>query len=95
MSNTDTSAAGEPVTGTCIIHVEGHLEDRRLPWLDGLTVTTQPGITVFHGPVADQAALHGLLQQLRNLDLPLISVLRVKPEGSHGSSPSTSSHIRT
>lgn len=86
MSNTDTPTGGESRTGTCSIRVEGHLEDRRLPWLDGLTVTTERGITVFHGPVADQAALLGLLQQLRNLGLPLISVVRVQPEGSHGSS---------
>lgn len=85
MSNTDTPTGGELSTGTCIIRVEGHLEDRRLPWLDGLTVTTERGITVFHGPVADQAALLGLLQQLRNLGLPLISVVRAQPEGSRSS----------
>jgi hypothetical protein len=39
-------------------------------------------ITVIHGPVADQAALHGLLSRVRDLGLPLISVTRVGPAGS-------------
>ena len=38
------------------------------------------GITVIHGPVADQAALHGLLNKVRDLGLPLISVTRVGKE---------------
>jgi hypothetical protein len=39
--------------------------------------THADGTTVLHGPVADQAALHGLLQRLRDLGLPLLSVDRV------------------
>jgi hypothetical protein len=34
------------------------------------------GTTVIHGPVADQAALHGLLQKLRDLGLPIVSVIQ-------------------
>jgi hypothetical protein len=34
------------------------------------------GSTVVHGIVTDQAALHGLLQRVRDLGLPLISVTR-------------------
>ena len=37
------------------------------------------GTTLIHGPVTDQAALHGLLQKIRDLGLPLISVNHVDP----------------
>jgi len=62
------------------IRVKGHLDPRWAAWFDGLTLTHgSDGITVIHGPVADQAALHGLLQKIRDLGLPLISVNHVAP----------------
>jgi len=62
------------------IRVEGHLEARWAAWFDGLTLTHgSDGTTTIHGPVADQAALHGLLQKIRDLGLPLISVNHVAP----------------
>jgi hypothetical protein len=39
-----------------------------------MTLTTADGITLLAGPVADQAALHGLLHQLRDFGLPLLSI---------------------
>ena len=49
-------------------------------WFDGLTLTPESdGTTVIRGPVVDQAALHGLLQKLRDIGLPLVSVTRVDP----------------
>jgi len=57
------------------IRVRGHLADRWAHQLDGLALTRQPdGTTVLSGPVTDQAALHGLLQRVRDLGLPLLSV---------------------
>ena len=68
------------------IRVEGHLDTRWAAWFDGLTVTRgSDGTTIIHGAVADQAALHGLLQKIRDLGLPLISVNHVTPE--HPSAP--------
>jgi hypothetical protein len=62
------------------IRVEGHLDTRWAAWFDGLTLTHgSDGTTTIHGPVADQAALHGLLQKIRDLGLPLISVNHVAP----------------
>jgi hypothetical protein len=62
------------------IRVKGHLDARWAAWFDGLTLTHgNDGTTTIHGPVADQAALHGLLQKIRDLGLPLISVNRVAP----------------
>ena len=39
------------------------------------------GDTALTGPVADQAALHGLLRRVRDLGVPLISVVRLAPPG--------------
>jgi hypothetical protein len=57
------------------IRIRGHLEPRWEPWFDGLTLTQEPdGTTVIRGEVADQAALHGLIQKVRDIGLPLVSV---------------------
>lgn len=60
------------------IHVKGHLGPRWTAWFDGLSVTDEDGgISVIRGPVVDQAALHGLLQKLRDIGLPLVSVTQI------------------
>ena len=60
------------------IRVEGHLDRGRWsPWFDGMQVhPAEDGTTVLSGAVADQAALHGLLERIRDLNLTLISVAR-------------------
>jgi hypothetical protein len=61
------------------IHVQGRLDARWRVWFDAMTMTPgADGTTVIEGPVADQAALHGLLARLRDLGLPLVSVIRVE-----------------
>lgn len=61
------------------IRIEGHLEPRWSAWFDGLALTCEAdGTTVLHGSVVDQAALHGLLQKLRDVGLPLVSVIEVE-----------------
>jgi hypothetical protein len=63
------------------IRLKGHLHSRWAAWFDGLTITHgSDGTTIIHGPVADQAALYGLLQKTRDLGLPLISVNHVDPD---------------
>jgi hypothetical protein len=63
------------------IRLQGHLAARWSAWFDGLTVTNEPdGTTVISGPVADQAALHGLLQKARDVGMPLLSVTSVNPD---------------
>ena len=63
------------------IRLKGHLDARWSDWFDGLSFThASDGTTVIHGPVADQAALHGLLAKVRDLGLPLVSVIHVEPE---------------
>jgi hypothetical protein len=62
------------------IRVKGHLDSRWAAWFDGLALTHGgDGTTIIYGPVADQAALHGLIQKTRDLGLPLISVKHVDP----------------
>jgi hypothetical protein len=57
------------------IRVKGNLASRWAAWFDGMTLIPQgDGTTVLHGPVADQAALHGLLRKVSDLGLPLVSV---------------------
>jgi hypothetical protein len=64
------------------IRVRGHLdEDYWARWFEGMTVKTDDnGETILTGPVADQAALYGLLSRIRDLALPLLSVNLAEPE---------------
>lgn len=58
-----------------MIRVRGCLEPCWSEWFDGLTVTpVEGGETVLSGPVTDQAALHGLLARVRDLNLTLLAV---------------------
>jgi hypothetical protein len=60
------------------IQVQGHLDNYWSDWFDGFVIThKEDGTTVLIGPVADQAALHGLLAKVRDLGLPLLSVKRI------------------
>ena len=62
------------------IRVEGRLAPRWAAWFDGMSLTSADGTTVISGPVTDQAALHGLLQKLRDVGLPLVSVTPIPPQ---------------
>jgi hypothetical protein len=64
------------------IRVTGHLDPRWAAWFDGLSLLREDdGTTVIRGPIVDQAALHGVLQRLRDLGIPLVSVAQLRPEG--------------
>lgn len=59
------------------IRLTGHLDARWTARFDGLAMRLEAdGTTVISGPIADQAALHGLLQRVRDLGIPLVSVTR-------------------
>jgi hypothetical protein len=63
------------------IRVKAVLDGRWSGWFEGLEITGDTsGQTLIAGPVTDQAALHGLLAKVRDLGLPLISVLHTDPE---------------
>ena len=62
------------------IKLKGHLGRQWTDWFGGLTITLEDnGDTLLTGPVVDQAALHGLLRKVRDLGMPLLSVMCVKP----------------
>ena len=63
------------------IRVKGHLDQRWSAWFDGMTINNQAnGDTIISGPLVDQAALHSLLVKIYNLNLTLISVLRIETD---------------
>jgi hypothetical protein len=67
------------------IRIKGHLGDQWSDWFGGLTINLESnGETLLTGPVADQAALHGLLRKVRDLGLPLVSVGPVEEGGARG-----------
>jgi len=77
MTERHTSRGDRPEAGRYEIRLAGHLGARWAAWFDGLTVRHESdGTTLVSGPIADQAALHGLLQRVRDLGLPLVSVTR-------------------
>ena len=65
------------------IVIDGNLSARWEAWFDGFTIANDTdGTTVLRGHVVDQAALHGLLQRLRDIGVPLISLTPVEPTDS-------------
>jgi hypothetical protein len=81
MKETHTSSDDHHAPGHYEIRLKGHLAARWAAWFDGLSLTHElDGTTILAGPVVDQAALHGLLQRVRDLGLPLIAVMQVDPK---------------
>jgi hypothetical protein len=68
------------------IKIKGHLVPQWTDWFEGLTITLEDGNTLLTGIVIDQAALHGLLKKVRDLNMPLLSVNSVgaTPEDTLG-----------
>jgi hypothetical protein len=83
MASSDQHRAGQYE-----IRLKGHLKPRWAAWFDGLSLSlNSDGTTTIHGFVADQAALHGLLQKVRDIGVPLISVTQVEPDQPDVSTP--------
>lgn len=60
------------------IRVEGHIGQAWSRWFDGLAVEElDDGSTRLRGALRDQAALHGLLDKIRDLGMTLLSVQRL------------------
>jgi hypothetical protein len=81
MSETDAATEDQYELGVYEIRIKGHLDNRWAGWFEGLAITLEDnGETLLTGPVVDQAALHGLLRKVRDLALPLVSVIHVDPK---------------
>ena len=68
--------------GTYEIVVQGHLDEQISYWFEGMTLTNgfdEGGapVTMLSGHLIDQAALHGVLDTIRDINVPLISVRRI------------------
>ena len=62
------------------IRVKGHLDERWSDWFDGLEITNlENGEAMLYGNIVDQAALHGVLAKVRDLNLALVAVSSVDP----------------
>ena len=72
------------------IRIEGHLDDQWTDWFSGLAIALEEnGDTLLSGPIADQAALFGLLKKVRDLGMPLVSVKRIESCNTEMSSASS------
>ena len=66
------------------IRIKGHLGHDWTDWFEGLSITLEDnGETLLTGPVIDQAALHGLLKKVRDVGMPLLSVIEVQFNENH------------
>ncbi len=83
MSKTPRTPQNRTEPGTYEIRLRGHLDTG---WAARLAVASltheSDGTTILSGIAPDQALLHGLLQRVRDLGLPLISVTHVDPDQS-------------
>ena len=85
MSTTQATSEAHQEPELYEIRLKGHLDDRWAAWFGGLTITREDnGETRLTGAVVDQAALHGLLRKVRDLGMPLVSVMQVEPKQSNG-----------
>lgn len=80
----ESEAAASPhEDGIYQIKVKGHLDEQWSDWLGGLAIThDDQGNTLLSGLIPDQAALHGILVQIRDRGLPLLSLARAETEVS-------------
>jgi hypothetical protein len=60
------------------IMVEGQLDKSWSGWFSGMTVSFQDGVSTMTGPITDQSALRGVLSRIWDLNLTLISVVRLE-----------------
>lgn len=67
------------------IRVQGRLDESWSDYFDGMAIVIEGrghgrAVTTITGAFIDRAALHGILNRIRDLNLPLLSVQLVSPE---------------
>ena len=81
MSNEPNSESDQGQPMVYQIRIEGHLGREWTDWFEGLAIRLEDnGTTLLTGAVVDQTALHGLLRKVRDVGIPLLSVVRAKPD---------------
>src|SRR5438128_12096405 len=84
MSNEINSGSEKAQPLVYQIRIKGHLGRDWTDWFGGLTITLEDnGETLLTGPVIDQAALHGVLKKVRDVGMPLLSVIEVQFNENH------------
>ena len=85
MHGTDGSPQEYHEPGRYEIRLKGHLDERWAERFEGLTLShDSDGTTILAGLVVDQAALHGVLRKVRDLGMPLLSVVHIGPDQANG-----------
>ena len=75
------------------IRIKGHLGREWKDWFEGLAITLEDnGETLLTGSVVDQAALYGLLRKVRDVGMPLLSVISVTPGLAEASDANATHH---
>ena len=70
------------------IRVKGHLDECWSDWFDGLEITNlENGEAMLSGEIVDQAALHGVLAKVRDLNLALVAVSSVGSQRQNSGIP--------
>ena len=65
------------------IRVRGALDPHWSGWFDGMAIADDAGDTLLIGPLADQAALYGVLHRIRDLGLILLAVAQLPEHAEH------------
>lgn len=90
MSATHVATQDHHEWGRYEIRLKGHLDARWADQFEHMSFThVSDGTTILAGLVVDQAALYGLLRKVRDLGLPLLSVVQVNPKQANGSDGNT------
>ena len=66
------------------IKIQGHLDTKWSEWFYGMTIAFEnEGATILYGPLPDQTVLHSVLDRIRDMNLHLISVNQIVPDGQN------------
>jgi hypothetical protein len=63
------------------IKIQGHLDTKWSEWFYGMTITHEGDGTTLYGPLPDQTVLHSVLDRIRDMNLPLLSVKQIVSDG--------------
>jgi hypothetical protein len=60
--------------GKAIIIIQDHLDEKWKDWFDGMEIYYEGDNTIITGNLKDEAHMHGILNQIRDLNLKIISI---------------------
>jgi hypothetical protein len=63
------------------IRLQGHLDTKWSEWFYDMAITHESDVTTLCGPLPDQTVLHSVLDRIRDMNLPLLSVKQIVSDG--------------